>query len=147
MKAMEKIRINIKYTRGVQPIEPIEIGDWVDLRAAEDVTIKKGECAIIPLGVAMELPEGYEAYIAPRSSTFKKFGLLCANSIGIIDNSYRGEWSFAAYAITDTKVNKNDRIAQFRIIRNQPSLEFNAVDEIDTNTARGEGGFGSTGVD
>lgn len=143
---MENVTVKVKYSRGINPIEKIEIGDWIDLRAAEDAVIKKGECAVIPLGVSMELPKGYEAYLAARSSTFKRFGVLLANGIGIIDNSYRGEWSFPAYAIRDTEIKKNDRIAQFRIIKNQPHVDIEEVEVINMDTERGVGGFGSTGI-
>ena len=97
--------IRIKYLRDIQKVEKISVGDWVDLRAAEDVIMKAGEFKMIPLGVAMELPSGYEALVAPRSSTFKKYGVILANSIGIIDETYKGdndEWNFLAYAVRDT---------------------------------------------
>lgn len=100
---------------------------------------------MIPLGIAMELPEGYEALVAPRSSTFRKYGVLLANSIGIIDESYKGdndEWNYLAYAIRDTFIPKNERICQFRIIRHQPSV---ALVEVDTLGNPDRGGIGSTG--
>lgn len=143
---MENVTVKVKYSRGINPIEKFEIGDWIDLRAAEDVVIKKGECAMIPLGVSMELPKGYEAYLAARSSTFKNFGVLLAIGIGIIDNGYRGEWCFPAYAIRDTEIKKNARIAQFRIIKNQPHVDIEEVEVINMDTERGDGGFGSTGI-
>ena len=137
--------IRIKYFRNIQRIERFNVGDWIDLRAAEDVSMKAGEIKLIPLGVAMELPEGYEALVAPRSSTPKKFGIMCANSIGIIDESYKGdndEWHFPAYAIRDTNICKNERICQFRIIEHQPLIQLKEVDHLG-NANRG--GFGSTG--
>ena len=140
---METIRI--KYMRGVQKIERFNVGDWIDLRAAEDITMKAGEFKLIPLGVAMELPEGYEALVAPRSSTFKKMHILLANSIGIIDESYKGdndEWHFPAYAVKDTNIRKNERICQFRIIQHQPLIHLLEVDHLG-NADRG--GIGSTG--
>lgn len=140
---METIRI--KYMRGVQKVERFNVGDWIDLRAAEDVSLKAGEFKLIPLGVAMELPKGYEALIAPRSSTFKKIGILMANSIGIVDESYKGdgdEWHFPAYATKDTVIRKNERICQFRIIQHQPLIHLLEVDHLG-NTDRG--GIGSTG--
>ena len=94
--------IRIKYlTPELLPVQNIEGGDWIDLRAADDVHLEKGQYYMIPLGVAMELPAGYEAIVAPRSSTFKHFGILMTNSIGVIDESYCGdgdEWHFPAYA-------------------------------------------------
>lgn len=137
--------IRIKYLRGVQKIERFNTGDWIDLRCAEDVTMKAGEYRMIPLGVCMELPQGYEALVAPRSSTFKKYGIMLANSVGIIDESYKGdndEWNFLAYAVRDTVIHKNERICQFRIIEHQPLIMLKEV-EVLGNTDRG--GIGSTG--
>ena len=137
--------IKIKYLRSVKKIERFNVGDWIDLRAAEDVELKAGEDKLIPLGVVMELPQGYEALVAPRSSTFQKCGILMANSLGIIDESYKGEndeWHFPAYAVRDTVIHKNQRICQFRILRHQPLIHLQEVDTMG-NTDRG--GFGSTG--
>ena len=119
--------------------------DWIDLRAAEDVEMKAGEFRLIPLGVAMRLPAGYEAHIVPRSSTFKNFGILQTNHMGIIDESYCGsndQWFFPALAIRDTVIHVNDRICQFRIMEHQPSLTFVETDSLDN---KDRGGFGSTG--
>lgn len=119
--------------------------DWIDLRAAEDVEMKAGEFRLIPLGVAMRLPAGYEAHIVPRSSTFKNFGILQTNHMGIIDESYCGsndQWFFPALAIRDTVIHVNDRICQFRIMEHQPSLTFVETDSLD---GKDRGGFGSTG--
>ena len=141
---MEK-EIKIKYFNDVQEIEALEVGDWIDLRSAESVDIKAGEYKLIRLGVAMELPEGYEALVAPRSSTFKNYGILLANSLGIIDESYKGdndEWKFLAYATRDTHAEKNDRICQFRIIEHQPKIKLTKVESLG-NADRG--GIGSTG--
>lgn len=120
--------------------------DWYDLRAAKTVELKAGEFALIPLGVGMILPEGYEANIVPRSSTFKNYGVIQTNSYGVIDNSYSGDndqWRFPAYATRDTVINKNDRICQFRINKIQPVVDFEEVEHLN-NADRG--GFGSTGV-
>lgn len=119
--------------------------DWIDLRAAEDVTLKAGEFKLISLGVSMELPEGYEAHIVPRSSLYLNYGILQANSQGVIDVSYCGNndlWKFPALAMRDTEIKFNDRICQFRIVENQPKIEF-----IETERLEGEdrGGFGKTG--
>ncbi len=126
-------------------IEKISKGDWIDLRAAEDVSMKAGEWRAIRLGVGMILPEGYEAHVAPRSSTFKNFGVIQTNSVGVIDNSYCGEedeWRWSAYALRDTEIHKNDRICQFRIIEKQPEFEFVTVERLKDKS---RGGFGSTG--
>lgn len=139
------VTIKIKYLRDIMKIERFNVGDWVDLRAAEEVKLKAGELKLIPLGVAMELPKGYEALVAPRSSTAKKLGIMMANSIGIIDESYKGdgdEWHFPAYAVKDTTIYKNERICQFRIIEHQPMIHLVEVDSLGNDD---RGGIGSTG--
>ena len=138
--------IKIKYFTDIERIEKISQGDWIDLRAAETVSLSKGEFKLISLGVGMILPDGYEAHIVPRSSTFKKFHVIQTNHMGIIDNSYCGEqdeWKFPALAVEDTIINKNDRICQFRIVKKQPEIVFEQVEKL-SDTSRG--GFGSTGV-
>ena len=139
--------IKIKYhTDEIDKIKEIAVGDWIDLRAAETVAMNTGDFKLISLGVSMKLPEGYEAHVVPRSSTFKKWGVLQTNSTGIIDNSYSGTndiWRFPALAIRDTVINKNDRICQFRIVKRQPTVEFEEVDTLDSVD---RGGFGSTGA-
>lgn len=119
--------------------------DWIDLRAAQDIELKAGEFQLIPLGVAMELPEGYEAHVVPRSSTFKNFGIIQTNHMGVIDESYCGDtdqWFFPAYALRDTQIRTGDRICQFRIMEHQPELFFDEVDELGHDD---RGGHGSTG--
>ena len=139
-------RIKIKYfTDKIDKIEKISIGDWIDLRAAENIGLKQGEFALIPLGVGMILPKGYEAHVVPRSSTFKNYYIIQTNSIGIIDNSYCGnndQWMMPVYATRDTVINMNDRICQFRIVKNQPKLKFKVVDILSN---KDRNGFGSTG--
>lgn len=120
--------------------------DWIDLRAAETVEMKVGEFKLIPLGIAMELPSGYEAHVVPRSSTFKNFGILQTNSKGIIDETYAGnddQWFFPALAMRDTIINFNDRICQFRIVEHQPQIVFNEVELLGN---KNRGGHGSTGT-
>ena len=138
--------INIKYfDTFMDPILKIKVGDWIDLRAAETVELKAGEYYPIPLGVGMILPDEYEAHILPRSSLFKNHGVMLANSMGVIDNSYSGdgdEWHFLAYATRDTKIIKNERICQFRIVRNQPRILFKFVKNLKKIS---RGGIGSTG--
>ena len=119
--------------------------DWIDLRAAEEVKLKKGEFKLIPLGIAIQLPVGYEAHIVPRSSTFKNFKVLQTNHMGVVDESYCGDgdqWYFPALAMEDTVIHVNDRICQFRIVKHQPQLTFETVDALDNED---RGGIGSTG--
>ena len=139
-------KIKIKYANQLlERIKKINIGDWCDLRCNEDIEMKAGECRLIPLGVAMQLPNGYEAHVVPRSSTFKHYGIIQTNGIGIIDESYCGDndfWFFPALAMRDTKINFNDRICQFRIVEHQPPIEFDEVEILDNED---RGGHGSTG--
>lgn len=119
--------------------------DWIDLRAAEKIELKQGEFKLIPLGVAMQLPKGYEAHIVPRSSTYKNFGIIQTNHTGIVDESYSGPndwWYMPAYALRDTVIEKNDRICQFRIEKHQPQVVF---EEVKALTGQDRGGIGSTG--
>lgn len=119
--------------------------DWIDLRSAEDVTLKKGDFKLVSLGVAMELPEGYEAHVVPRSSTFKNFGIIQANHQGVVDNTYCGDndqWFMPVYAVRDTQIHVNDRICQFRIMKNQPKIVFEEVTSLGNED---RGGHGSTG--
>lgn len=141
-----KLSIKIKYHNDILPLDMYENGDWIDLRAAEDIEMKSGDFRLISLGVSMKLPEGYEAHIVPRSSTYKHWGIIQANHMGVVDNSYCGDndiWKFAAIAIRDTVIYKNDRICQFRIVKKQPEFEFEEVDYLEDPD---RGGFGSTGM-
>ena len=143
--------IKVKYFNdadghSVAPLEKIEKGDWIDVRSNKNISLHKGDFVMIPLGIGMKLPDGYEAHLVPRSSTFKKWGIIQTNSIGIIDNSYSGDndqWMIPVYATRDTFIMKNDRIAQFRIVEKQPMIGFERVDKLDDVD---RGGFGSTGV-
>ncbi len=140
------MKIQIKYHADIDPVEKIPSGDWIDLRAAETVDMKQGEYRPISLGVSMKLPKGYEAHVAPRSSTFKKFGILMVNSVGVVDESYCGEndiWYFVALAMRDTHIEKGDRICQFRIMEKMPPVDFEAVEYMQDAD---RGGIGSTGV-
>ena len=142
------MKVYIKYfDQEITRIEKIIQGDWIDLRSAETVEMKAGELRVIRLGVGMILPEGYEAHVAPRSSTYKNFGIIQTNSIGIIDHSYCGEedeCKMSAYALRDTVIHKNDRICQFRIVEKQPDFELVTVEHL---KEKSRGGFGSTGKD
>ena len=141
------MKLQIKYhNEEIEKIKKIDKGDWIDLRAAEKVELKQGDFALISLGVSMKLPDGYEAHLAPRSSTFKTWGIIQTNSIGVVDNSYSGNndiWKMPVYATRDTVINVNDRICQFRIMPKMPVLD---VDEVDNLEGPDRGGFGSTGT-
>lgn len=139
--------IKIKYFDN--ELERITInpkGDWIDLRSAIDCDLKKDEFKLIPLGIAMELPQGYEAHIVPRSSTYKNFGIIQTNHMGVVDNSYCGDndqWFMPVYALRDTHISKNDRICQFRIMKKQTKIEFDEVMFLDNEN---RGGHGSSGI-
>ena len=139
--------IKIKYfDKDIDKLEYIDgKSDWIDLRASEEVELKQGDFKLIPLGVAMELPKGYEAHIVPRSSTYKNFGVIQANHCGVIDGSYCGDndmWRMPVIAMRDTVIHVNDRICQFRIVKNQPQIKFDIVEKLE---GEDRGGFGSTG--
>lgn len=140
--------IKIKYfTDKIDKLSYIDgKSDWIDLRAAENVKLKKDEFYLIPLGVAMELPKGYEAHIVPRSSTFKNWGIIQTNHMGVIDESYCGsndQWYFPAYALRDTEIKINDRICQFRIMEHKPMICFEEALHL---SEKDRGGLGSTGI-
>lgn len=144
---MSGIRIKIKYfTDKIEKLCYIDgKSDWIDLRAAQDCSMKAGEFKLIPLGIAMELPSGYEAHIVPRSSTFKNFGIIQTNHMGVVDESYCGDndqWFFPAYAMRDTEIKTGDRICQFRIMEHQPPVCFEETDVLENQD---RGGHGSTG--
>ena len=142
---MEQIRIKY-FTDKIAKLTYIDgKSDWIDLRASEDVTLKAGDFYLVPLGVAMELPSGYEAHIVPRSSTYKNFGVIQANHCGVIDGSYCGDEDMCrmpVIAMRDTQIHVNDRICQFRIMKNQPKIQF---EEVEYLTGPNRGGFGTTG--
>lgn len=144
---MQELNIKVRYLdETIEHLSYTKGGDWIDLRAAETVTLKQGEFAIIHLGIAVKLPEGYEAHIVPRSSTFKKWGIIQTNHMGVIDCSYSGSedwWRMPVYALRDTTIEKGDRICQFRVVENQPKINFDTVDRLDEVN---RGGFGSTGT-
>ena len=143
----DTLAILIKYHKpDLIKLQKIKQGDWIDLRAAEDVTLWEGDYCVISLGISMKLPDGYEAHVVPRSSTFQHWGILQTNSMGVIDNSYSGTndiWGFPAYATRKTEIHKNDRICQFRIVPKQPGVVFQETDTLDDQD---RGGFGSTGT-
>ena len=140
-------QLKIKYfNEKIEKLQYIENkSDWIDLRAAEEIVMKSGEFKLIPLGIAIELPSGYEAHVVPRSSTFKNFGVLQTNSMGVIDETYCGnndQWFFPALAMRDTVIQVNDRICQFRIMEHQPKIDFVEVAKLGNHD---RGGHGSTG--
>lgn len=142
---MEEIKV-VYHNKNLGKIETLEQGDWIDLRAAETVEMSAGDFRLISLGVSMKLPDGYEAHLAPRSSTFKKWGITQVNSFGVIDNSYSGTndiWKVPVLAHRDTTIYEGDRICQFRIVKSQPKIEFVEVEELDAVDRQG---FGSTGT-
>ena len=139
------MELKVKYHADIDPIEKTERGDWIDLRAAEDVEMKAGEFKLIPLGVSMKLPPNYEALVVPRSSTFKHWGILQTNHCGVIDNSYCGDndvWMFPALATRDVLIEKNSRICQFRI---QKKMEDTTITTVEHLEGADRGGFGSSG--
>lgn len=146
VESTEGLTIKIKYhDEEIGKIQKIKVGDFIDLRAAETVKIRKGKYKLISLGVSMQLPKGYYAEVVSRSSTFKNFGIILANSVGVIDESYCGDndvWNFPAIALRKTKINKGDRICQFRIVKKMPAVEFV---EVKTLGNADRGGIGSTG--
>ena len=146
-KLEKDLKIKIKYfDKDIERIKKIDKGDWIDLRSAVNITLQQGEFKLIPLGVAMQLPKGYEAHMTPRSSTYKNFGIIQTNSTGIIDESYCGDndqWYFPAYSLKGTIIHKNDRICQFRIVEKMPKVEIEEVEELGNEN---RGGFGTTGT-
>lgn len=141
------MNIKIKYhSNKIDKLKYIDgKSDWIDLRSAEHVVLKNGEFKLINLGVSMQLPEGYEAIIVPRSSTYRNFGIIQTNHIGVIDEKYCGDndvYMFPALAMRDTEININDRICQFRIQKHQPCIEFKEVEMLQNEN---RGGIGSTG--
>ena len=140
------LKLKIHYHRPDLPkIEKISVGDWIDLRCAEEVTLAAGEFRLISLGISVQLPEGYEAHMVPRSSAFRRWGILQANSFGVIDNSYSGDgdiWHFPALATRDTCIAFGERICQFRLF---PVMEPISFEEVPFLEGKDRGGFGSTG--
>lgn len=148
IKSTNPRTIKIKYVRDIPHVKINTIGDWIDLFVADDIRLETGEYRAIPLGVAIQLPTGYEAIITPRSSTFNRYGIIMTNSVGVIDETYCGnndEWHFPALCLKNggTYIPKNTRIAQFKIVKHQPSIEFEIVNDLGNEN---RGGFGSTGI-
>jgi dUTP pyrophosphatase len=148
IRGREKMpRIRVKYFNDrIKRLAYVDgKSDWIDLSAAEDVVMKAGDFYLIPLGVSMELPKGYEAHVVPRSSTYKNFGIIQTNHMGVIDESYCGDqdqWYFPAYALRDTEIKEGERICQFRIMEHQPLIVFEEAESLGN---KDRGGIGSTG--
>lgn len=149
MKEVITKTIKVKYIKDScgKTIKPIDsFGDWIDLRCSEDIELDCGDYYEVPLGIAVEMPDGYEAHIVPRSSTYKKWGIIQANSVGIVDNKYCGdgdEWHFPVIALRKTKLHKNDRICQFRLFRSMEQIDCVFVETLGNEN---RGGLGSTGT-
>ena len=145
MQESSPLTIQVRYHADIPPLEKLPQGDWIDLRAAETVDMKAGEFRLISLGVSMKLPEGYEAHLLSRSSTFKKWGVIPTNGMGVIDESYCGDgdiWHFSALAMRDTHIEKGDRICQFRLMKKMPDVNLETVEFL---SSPNRGGLGSTG--
>jgi len=133
------------HGNGVFKLKKIEQGDWIDVYSAIDIRIERFGSAVIPLGFSLQLPEGHEAHLSPRSSTFSKWGIIQTNSVGVIDESYCGdddEWKMPVFAVRDTEIRCGDKIGQFRIVKKMPEVGFL---EVETLSGKSRGGFGSTG--
>ena len=149
------MNIRIKYFEAATKLKKITKGNWIDVYARKDVFVPLGERAMIPLGFALELPKGWEGHLAPRSSTFKTWGLIQTNSVGVVDDTYIGdndEWNMPVYClkghdskdgVAGTLVKCGDKIGQFRIMEVMPELEF---EEVESFGNMDRGGFGTTGA-
>ena len=149
------MKIRIKYFEGATKLKKITKGNWIDVYARKDVFVPLAERAMIPLGFALELPKGWEGHLAPRSSTFKTWGLIQTNSVGVVDDTYIGdndEWNMPVYClkghdskdgVAGTLVKCGDKIGQFRIMEVMPELEF---EEVESFGNMDRGGFGTTGA-
>ena len=142
------MELRVKYhTNGIKPLEQVDGSDWIDLRTANEERLDAGDFKLLSLGVSIQLPPNCEGVIIPRSSTFKKWGILQANSCGLIDESYCGDndvWMFPAMATEDIVIPANTRLCQFRVQKKMGTVEFKTVDQLNNED---RGGFGSTGTD
>lgn len=137
--------MNIKVMYHNPKCELIRKGDWIDCKSAVNITYPAGISFLIPLGFSCKLPDGYEAHLLPRSSTFKRYGIIMTNSMGVIDEKYCGPddiLQFPAYSLREGKISVGDRIAQFRIVKKMPEVSIESVDHLSDEN---RGGFGSTG--
>lgn len=145
------MKIKIKYLQDATRMNKITKGNWIDVYAYEDTFVPEGERAMINLGFALELPKGWEGHLAPRSSTFKTWGIIQTNSVGVVDDTYIGDndiWHMPVYCLqakdeNGTWIKTGDKIGQFRIMEVMPEIEF---EEVESFGNQDRGGFGTTGV-
>lgn len=153
------MKLRIKYLKEANKLEKITKGNWIDVYAYEDIFVPEGGRAMVNLGFALELPKGWEGHLAPRSSTFKTWGIIQTNSVGVVDDTYIGNndiWHMPVYClqgkdilndlykeVRGTWIKKGDKIGQFRIMEVMPSIEFEEVESFDNED---RGGFGTTGI-
>ena len=143
MEAKLKIKYHVKELEKLRYIDGKS--DWIDLRVAENVSMKQGEYRLISMGISVEIPKGYEMLIVPRSSAYKNFGILQTNAMGVVDESFCGDNDIIhmpILAMRDTEIHINDRIGQFRLMPHQPEVHFIEVDHLDNED---RGGVGTTG--
>lgn len=143
VEAKLKIKYHVKELEKLRYIDGKS--DWIDLRVAENVSMKQGEYRLISMGISVEIPKGYEMLIVPRSSAYKNFGILQTNAMGVVDESFCGDNDIIhmpILAMRDTEIHINDRIGQFRLMPHQPEVHFIEVDHLDNEN---RGGFGTTG--
>ena len=143
VEAKLKIKYHVKELEKLRYIDGKS--DWIDLRVAESVSMKQGEYRLISMGISVEIPKGYEMLIVPRSSSYKNFGILQTNAMGVVDESFCGDNDIIhmpILAMRDTEIHINDRIGQFRLMPHQPEVHFIEVDHLDNED---RGGFGTTG--
>ena len=142
VEAKLKIKYHVKELEKLRYIDGKS--DWIDLRVAENVSMKQGEYRLISMGISVEIPKGYEMLIVPRSSAYKNFGILQTNAMGVVDESFCGDNDIIhmpILAMRDTEIHINDRIGQFRLMPHQPEVHFIEVDHLDNED---RGGFGTT---
>lgn len=145
------MKLRVKYLQDATRMNKITKGNWIDVYAYQDTFVPEGERAMINLGFALELPKGWEGHLAPRSSTFKTWGVIQTNSVGVVDDTYIGDndiWHMPVYCLqakdeNGTWIKKGDKIGQFRIMEVMPEIEF---EEVESFGNQDRGGFGTTGM-
>lgn len=153
------MQIRIKYFDNAVKLKKIAKGNWIDVYANKDVFVEEGSRAMVPLGFALELPEGWEGHLAPRSSTFKTWGVIQTNSVGVVDDTYIGDndqWHMPVFCLQGkdiqddkkgTLIKIGDKIGQFRIMEVMPQIEFVEVDSFGNEDRGGFGTSGKTGLE
>jgi dUTP pyrophosphatase len=150
-RKIREMKIRIKYFEGATKLKKISKGNWIDVYASKDIFVPLNERAMVPLGFALELPQGWEGHLAPRSSTFKTWGIIQTNSVGVVDDTYIGDndqWHMPVYCLqakhdNGTWIRTGDKIGQFRIMEVMPEIQF---DEVESFGNCDRGGFGTTGT-